>query len=189
MQRRGTDFEPWQQALDELNEVHGPRPWKTDVLDVAEKYVAGGQGRVGFVDVVARSHFFGALRGKAVQGATYPRGADANKLHHRMLESGDHLDAKPFPKSMGRMYRPPKRDAFDSALDRIRDGISNLMLGQTAITQIPQSSTFWRYRVGNAIKGIREYARDPSYRLLTDMSGAKEAGFAAEMSKGTIPQR
>lgn len=190
MQRRGTDFEPWQQALDELNDVHGPRPCRTDVLDVAEKYVTGGQGRVGFVDVVARSHFFGAPRGKAVQGATYQWGADANKLHQGMLESGEHLNAKLFQKSMDRMYRPPKTHDFDSALDRIRDGISNLMLGQTAITQIPQSSTnVWRYGVGNTIKGIGDYARDPSYRLLIDMSGAKEAGFAAEMSKGTIPQR
>lgn len=189
VQRRVSDYQPADQALDELNGVQlEERPWRTDALEVANVYIDGGQGRTGFPELVARSHVFGAP--VKAPNASQPWGDDANKLYQRILQDGKPLDAELFKGAMEETFRPPIRTPAEQAVGQVRDKIASLMLGQSAATQFGQAATpVWRYGFKNAVKGLRDYVRDPSFRTLTDVSGATESGVAREMEPGTLPRR
>lgn len=188
VQRRGSNYTPADQALDELNGVElEPKPWRTDALDIADVYIDGGQGRTGFPELVSRSHVFGAP--VKSPNASQPWGDDANKLYQRMLQDGQARDSELFRNAMDEVYRPPTRTPAEQVVGKVRDKIAHVLLGQSAATQFGQAATpVWRYGFKNSFRGLRDYMTDPSFRTLSGVSGAEESGLAREMTKKTIPR-
>jgi hypothetical protein len=189
MQRRGSEYQPADQALDELNGVElETKPWRTDALEIADVYIDGGQGRTGFPELVARSHVFGAP--VKSPSAAQPWGDDANKLYQRLLQDGQGRDSELFKVAMDDVYRPPIRTPAEQVVGKVRDKIAHVLLGQSAATQFGQAATpVWRYGFKNSVKGLKDYLTDPSFRALSSVSGAEESGIARELTKKAIPRK
>lgn len=183
---------PVEQAIDELNGIEGPQPtnWITDADEAMRVYIEGGNGRVGYPELVARSRQFGPIT-EQHPDAEHPWGTDANVLYQQMLEARAPFEAELFKQALEPVYRPTRASGFDRAATWLKDRVSHTILGQTALTQLPQSSTpVWRHGIGNDIKGKYDWLADDSYRELGRVSGAQDAGFAREMGDvGTVPRR
>ncbi len=189
-QRTG-DRGPVEQALDELHGIEGPQPtnWVTDADEAMRVYIEGGHGRVGYPELVARSRHFGPIQ-QQHPDAEHPWGEDANVLYQQMLEARAPTEAEAFKNTMEPIYRPNRSSGGDRAATWLKDRISHMTLGQTALTQLPQGSTpMWRFGLRNDLRGKYDYLVDDSYRDLTRISGAQDAGFAREMGDDGIHRR
>ena len=191
MFQRTGDRGPVEQALDELWGIEGPQPtnWVTDADEAMRVYIDGGGSRIGYPELVARSRHFGPIT-EQHPDAEHPWGQDANVLYQQMLEARAPREAEAFRNTMEPIYRPNKPTGGDRAATWLKDRISHMTLGQTALTQLPQGSTpMWRFGLGNDLRGKYDYITDPSFRDLTRISGAPDAGFAREMGTESIHRR
>lgn len=174
---------PDTQALEELWGIDGPTPtnWVTDADEAMRVYIDGGRGRVGYPELVARSRHFGPIT-EQHPDAEHPWGEDANVLYQQMLEANAPLEAELFKDTMEGIYRPDRQKPGERALTWLKNQVSHTMLGQTATTQVTQAATpAWRFGLLNDLRGKYDYLRDPSYRRLTNLSGAQDAVYAREL--------
>lgn len=175
---------PDTQALEELWGINGPSPtnWVTDADEAMRIYIDGGRGRVGYPELVARSRHFGPIL-EQHPDAAHPWGHDGNILYQQMLENNAPLEAELFKDTMESIYRPDRPGPGERALTWLKNQVSHTMLGQTAATQITQAGTpAWRFGLLNDIRGKYDYLRDPSFRRLTNLSGAQDAAYARELA-------
>jgi len=175
---------PDTQALEELWGIEGPQPtnWVTDADEAMRIYISGGRGRIGYPELVARSRHFGPIL-EQHPDAAHPWGHDGNILYQQMLESGSPLEAELFKSTMEDIYRPDRPGPGERALTWLKNQVSHTMLGQTAATQLTQAGTpAWRFGFLNDLRGKYDYLRDPSYRRLTNLSGAQDAAYARELA-------
>jgi hypothetical protein len=175
---------PDTQALEELWGIEGPQStnWVTDADEAMRIYIDGGRGRVGYPELVARSRHFGPIL-EQHPDAAHPWGHDANILYQQMLEATAPLEAELFKDTMESIYRPDRPGPGERALTWLKNQVSHTLLGQTAATQLTQAGTpAWRFGFLNDLRGKYDYLRDPSFRRLTNLSGAQDAAYARELA-------